>query len=264
MVLSVSACSKEIGARGGIMAAQFAQSGFAGPKNVLQGVYGLYPLYGRNEYDPEVIMDGLGQRFEIVDTSIKPYPCCKLTHIPIFTTIELMKEHSITPGDIQRITVRTNQAGYDKCYLSPTKRRPRREVHAQFSIPFTVGLAAVQGRVGLGDFIESNWNDPQVLAIADRVEVVVDAELSEAPGLMSPNLIELETRQGERFVERVEWVKGSPQNPMSLAECIEKFKECAALSARPLDKAKLSEFTRLAANLEEMDDSRGLVQLLVP
>jgi 2-methylcitrate dehydratase PrpD len=253
-----------IGARGGILAAQFAQIGFNGPKNVLQGVYGLYPLYGRNEYEPDVIMDGLGQRFEIVDTSIKPYPCCKLTHIPISTTIELMKEHSVSPSDIQRITVRTNQAGYDKCYLSPTKRRPQCEVDAQFSIPFTVGLAAMQGKVGLGDFIESNWNNSQLLAIADRVEVVVDADLNKAPGLMSPNVIELETKHMEQFVERVECVKGSPQNPMSLAECIEKFRECAAISARPLDRAKLSEFTRLVANLEEVDDCRALVQLLVP
>src|SRR3990172_2412474 len=44
-----------LGAKAGMLATQFARIGFSGPKNVLQGVYGLYPLYGRDEYDPSVI-----------------------------------------------------------------------------------------------------------------------------------------------------------------------------------------------------------------
>jgi len=252
-----------IGAKAGVLATQFAQIGFTGPKNILQGVYGFYPLYGRDEYDPTVITNELGQRFEIVNTSLKPYPCCKHAHIPIFTTFELLREHAIRPTEIKRIVVRTNQAAYDKCFSSPTKRHPRNVVDAQFSIPFMVALAATKGRVSLQDLTEANWRDELILSIAEKVEVQVDAELSRMAGMIAPNIIELETKDGKRFVKRVDFIKGSPHDPMSLEDCLEKFQDCVAFAAKPIDKGKVSEFVQMAEHLEQVDDVRRMVELLI-
>jgi 2-methylcitrate dehydratase PrpD len=261
-VLSVR-LQQGIGAKAGVLATQFAQIGFTGPRNVLEGVYGLYPLYARNEYDPGVITDELGKRFEIVNASIKPYPCCKHTHIPIFTTIELLKEHGIKPQEITKILVRTNQAAYDKCFSSPTKRHPQSVAHAQFSIPFTVALAAIKGGVSLRDFCETNWKDPSLQSLAEKVEVVVDAELTRQGGMIAPNRIELETRNGRRYTKRVDFVKGSPHEPMSLEDCIEKFNDCVTFAAKPIDRRKLSEFVAMARDLEDVEDVRPMVELLV-
>lgn len=252
-----------IGAKAGVLATQFAQIGFNGPRNVLEGVYGLYPLYGRGQYDPTVITSALGERFEIVNTSIKPYPTCKHTHIPIFTVAEVLKEHAIRPTEIAQVVVHTNQAAYNKCASSPTKRRPCSVVDAQFSIPFTVGLAAVNGRVSLHDLNEENWKDELILSIADKVEVQVDAELDKIPRQIVPNVIELRTAVGERFVRRVEFVKGSPRDPMSLTDCLEKFQDCVAFAAKPIEGGNVSEFMRMAESLEEVDDVRRMAELLV-
>jgi 2-methylcitrate dehydratase PrpD len=261
-VLSVR-LQQGIGAKAGVLATQFAQIGFTGPRNVLEGVYGLYPLYSRNEYDPGVITHELGKRFEIVNTSIKPYPCCKHAHIPIFATIELLKEHGIEPQEITKILVRTNQAAYDKCFSNPMKRHPQSVADAQFSIPFTVALAAIKGRVSLPDFSEANWKDPNLLDLAEKVEVVVDAELTRQGGMIAPNRIELETRNGRRYVKRIDFVKGSPREPMSLEDCIEKFKDCVTFAAKTIDRRKLSEFVAMVSHLEEVEDVRGMVELLV-
>jgi len=252
-----------IGAKAGVLATQFAQIGFTGPKNILQGVYGLYPLYGRNDYDADVITRDLGKSFEVVNTSLKPYPCCKHTHIPIFIIMELLREHNIAPTEIGKIVVRTNQAAYDKCFSNPAKRRPRSVVDAQFSIPFTVALAAVKRRVSLHDFTEKNWTDQLILDIAGRVEVQVDPDLNKVPGLIAPNIIELETKEGKHFEKHLDFVKGSPQNPMSNEECIDKFQDCIAFAAKPLEKVKVNEFVRMARNLEDVPDVRSMIELLV-
>ena len=252
-----------IGAKAGVLATQFAEIGFTGPKNVLQGVCGLYPLYGHNQYDPTIITNGLGKSFEIVNTSIKPYPCCKFTHIPILATLEFTREHGIAPGDIRKVVVHTTQPGYDRCASNPTKRRPRNVVDAQFSIPFTVALAAVKGRVTLHDFTEQNYMDEQILGLAEKVETVVDPELNRLPLLVTPNIVELETKDGRHFVKRIDFVKGSPQDPMSLSDCVEKFKTCVSFPVKPIDKGKIVEFIQMARELENVEDVGSMVQLLV-
>ena len=252
-----------LAAKAGVLATQFAQIGFTGPKDVLQGVYGLYSLYGRNEYDPSVITDRLGEYFEIVNTSLKPYPACKHTHIPIAAVAGLVREHAIAPSEIRSVVVRTNKGAYDRCAANPSKRKPDSVVDAQFSIPIMVALAAVNGKVSLNDLIAENWRNELIIDIASKVEVRIDPDLDRIPRLIVPNIIELETKAGARHVRRVEFVKGSPQNPMRPEECVEKFEDCVANAANPIAREKVLRFVRMAQGLETVDDVQGMAELLV-
>ena len=252
-----------MGAKAGILATVLAERGFTGAKNVLQGVYGFYPLYARNEYNPKIIMDQLGERFEIINTSIKPYPSCKYTHNAIYAILEILRKHNIELQKINRISVFTNSKAYNVAGCGENKYRPKNIVDAQFSIPYTVAVAMVNKRVLIDDFNAESIRRKEILEIAMKVRVEVDPEIDKIPGLTAGDRVELETDGGEKYSENVKFVKGHPNNPMTMDECVEKLMECVRFSIRPLDRDKINEAIYLVRNLEEAIDVRKIVRLLV-
>src|SRR5579864_5248129 len=64
-----------LAAQNGILAAKLAAEGFRGPGTILEGRDGFLSAYSRNS-KPELVIEGLGQSFEIVRTSVKPHACC--------------------------------------------------------------------------------------------------------------------------------------------------------------------------------------------
>ena len=252
-----------LAAKSGVLAVEFAKIGFTGPVNILQGQYGLYPLYIRNDYDPTVITRDLGRHFELINTSLKPYPSCKLTHIPIAVAAKIVSENRIAPDDIKRMLVLTNDDAYAKCASSPNKRRPRNVPDAQFSLPVTLALAVTRGGVTLSDLTPDTWNDPRIQALADTVEVRVDPEFDRMPVLISPAIVEIETRSGKTFRERADFVSGSPEQPMTREQVETKFSGCVAAAVRPMNKDKVALFLKLASDLESVDDVRPMLELLV-
>ncbi|HWB37039.1 MAG TPA: MmgE/PrpD family protein, partial [Rugosimonospora sp.] len=67
-------------AHAGIEAAEFAVEGITGPPTVLEGRFGFLRAYLDDDYDLAALLDGLGQRFELLRTVYKPYPCNHFTH----------------------------------------------------------------------------------------------------------------------------------------------------------------------------------------
>src|SRR4029450_10257561 len=128
----------------GRAASALAREGFQGPRNPLLGEFGLYRLYFRGDYDEEALLGGLGERNEIVNNSLKPYPTCKYTHHAIATTLELVHTHALRPEHVRRGAVATNTMGATQCGFDATgapKTTPTTPGAAKFSIPFTVAAA---------------------------------------------------------------------------------------------------------------------------
>jgi HAMP domain-containing protein len=67
----------------GHVSATMAQNGINGPQGVFQGDFGYFSVYQRGEYDPSVITENLGRKFEINGVSIKYFPCCLKSSPPI-------------------------------------------------------------------------------------------------------------------------------------------------------------------------------------
>ena len=94
----------------GVLSALWAQRGLTGTKNFVEGDYGLYNAYeNREDCDFAELTTDWGERFEITNVSIKPYPTCKHTHTAIYATLEAIEENHIRPEDIDEIVVYVNQ-----------------------------------------------------------------------------------------------------------------------------------------------------------
>ena len=130
-------------ARTGLMAAILAKNGVDGPKAALEGQFGYFPVFHRNEYDPTVITRGLGRVFEITQSSLKPYPCCKATHAAISGALKIRSEYDISPEQIDTLRVKVNQSTFNLvCNPLESKRRPSTLAEAQFSLPYCVAAVS--------------------------------------------------------------------------------------------------------------------------
>ncbi len=253
-----------IGAKAGVLATMLAEKGFTGAKDVFEGLYGFYRLYGQGKYTAEVVTDQLGKRFEIVNDSIKPYPCCKYTHMPIYGILEILKDHGLDSKEIDNIKVFTNSNAYNVTVVGDYKYNLRNIVDAQFSIPYTVATAAIRGKVFIDDFTDKSIRDREVLELAQKVKVEIDPKLDKIPQMITPARIELTTKRGKHLSKVVEYVKGHPKNPMTMAEVTEKFRRCLPFASIPLEQGKVDQLIEAVSHLEEVEDVRRLAKLLTP
>jgi len=249
----------------GVLAAVLAQHGVTGTKDFVTGNYGLYSAYeNRGDCDFSELTDELGERFEVSNVSIKPYPTCKHTHTSIYATLNLVQENNIHPGDIEEITVRMNQAGYELVGAPLEKKQvPRIPIEAQLSIPYLLGVAVSKGDVFIDDITESAIKNPDYLAIARRVKTMVDADIDrDFRGQVGPAIVEITVRGGKKFQKRADFAIGHPKNPMSLDEVMGKYKRCLPYAAHPLDREKTDKSIELLTNLEQVSDISILPELL--
>src|SRR5262245_22994652 len=203
-------------AMSGLLAIDMAREGFKGPRHPLLGEFGLYRLYFRGDYDEAALLGDLGERNEIVNVSLKPYPTCKYTHHAIATALRLVEEHEITAEQVKRVTVKTNTMGAVQCGFDATgapKTAPETANAAKFSIPYAVAAAMAGGGVRLGESTDGAIRAPGLGALAGGVETRVDPAKDALPMLYPPMDVAIETMDGRVLEGCEEFVKGDPRNP---------------------------------------------------
>ena len=74
--------------------------------------------------------------------------------------------------------------------------------------------------------------------------------------LYPPMDVRIETTDG-RVIEGCEpFVKGHPQNPFTLADCVERFMTASAAAVRPLARERLERFVSMVEHLEDVRRER--------
>jgi 2-methylcitrate dehydratase PrpD len=255
--------SQGLAAQAGVYAAVFAGKGITAAREVLQGKFGYYPVYQRGEYDPEKLLEGLGKKFEGINVTLKMYPCCMHTHSAIDAIRHIAHIHSIHPSEVEKITVKVNQQGYNFVCIPPSKAyRPQTPPEAQFSLPFAVATALIKGNVLLQDFTGEAIQNPEVLHMASKVDCTVDPELDRtSPGKVSPAIVEVRTKGGKTFLERANERKGSPANPMTMEEVENKLYECMKFAQKPNGVERGEEIISFIRELESSRDVAQVVRL---
>jgi len=246
-------------AKSAVLSALLAEKGITGTKKVLEGDFGFFKLYEGDEYDKNILLNGLGKDFKGTKLSIKPYPCCRMTHASIDAAIKLRTKFQIEPTNIERIMVKTSKM---VCEMVGKTFQIRKDpqVDAQFSIPYTVAVALLRGDVSLVDFEEENIKNPKIMDLVKKVEVKADPDIDEKN--IMECAIEVRTKDGHILRSNVSAIKGSPLNPMSVQECIEKFKKCVNYSRKIVSKGRLEEILNTLEDLENLKDIRILMDLL--
>jgi 2-methylcitrate dehydratase PrpD len=249
--LGMPAKSVSVGnaARNGLWSALLAEKGFDGPTEPLTGRQGFYNAMG-DAPDLSKVTDGLGQGFEIMVTSYKPYPCGFVIHPVLDCVLDWRREHP--SAEVTRIVVRGNPL------LAHRTDRPEISTgrESQVSVQHAVAAALVFGQAGIDQFTDACVNDPRALALRSKVEVVRDSAFSTIAAA-----VDITTADGAVHQLSQSAARGSDVNPMSDQDLEQKLRTVAASwnprhDVRPLIDAVWS--------LEKSTDVSGLASLGVP
>ncbi len=246
---------------GGLACALMAERGLTGSSRVLEGRYGYYDVYQRGRYERSGILEGLGERWLLLDTSIKPlYPCCKFTHAPIAALLQGVEEMRLRPDDIEEVEVSVTSREVFELVCTEGKWDPRTISEARFSMAYVLACAAVKRRVGLESFSGNAIADPEVRLFMPRVRV--RPAFGGQQGRFAfpmPGVVRITERSSRVTEWRVDHVKGHPKVPMGFDEVKAKFLECAA-HARPGWRGAADVVERVRC-LESLADAGELVRL---
>ncbi|MGD9915535.1 MAG: MmgE/PrpD family protein, partial [Rhizobiaceae bacterium] len=221
-------------ASSGITAAAMAKGGYVGATSPYSGRFGLYRAYIGDDSacDYAAATAGLGRVWELLETAIKPYPACHLTHGCLDAAIAIAETHQLRPGDIAHVEARVHADMVPTiCEPVANKRRPKNGYDAQFSIPFLVATALLEGKVTIASLEPNRLTDTTILALADRVDYATDAK-SGFPKHYSGEVI-VTTTDGRRIAERRQVNSGAPDMPVSDAGIVAKFQGNAATALEP-------------------------------
>lgn len=249
-----------------LISVQVAQRGIRGVQETFDGADGFLRVYLRDKFDHEVLRDGLGQRYEFEQLSYKPYPCCRFNHNAIGAVLSLKKSAAINVDRIRKIRVGLNRQAYEAvCTPVEVRKAPRTVVQAQFSIPYTVATAFVDGGVRLEHFSDVALQRKDILALAQKVEAFVDEEMERQTGRgVTPAELYVEMDDGSTHRLRMDVPEGHPSRPISRETFSEKAADCFRAASRPLRDGASQELRALVDKLESLDDVRKLVQVLQP
>lgn len=249
-------------AHSGIAAATLAAHGVAGPSAALEGRYGLFPSHIQDRsvhFDFDRMLSGLGSRWESRRISFKPYPTAHTVHAFLDALLWLHRHEGLRWESVKRIVVRI-AAFMIPLYCEPLaeRLRPRTAAQARVSVQYSLAEALYHGRLGGDAYAEGSLRNPEILALAEKIEYAIDPD---APGTERfKGWVVVETTDGRRLERIEEHNRGSAENPMSRDELLDKFHDNAG---RCLPVGRAGDIVAAVDRLEDLPDVRALVSRCV-
>ena len=248
-------------AKTALISTAMAKIGIRGVINTFEGIDGLFPTYMRGKYNPAVLRDGLGERFEFLNLSFKPYPCCRLTHTAIDAALDIRRKLGGDVSGIRSISAGLNRQSYEAvCTPVAMRKAPKTNVQAQFSIPFTVACALVKGNVGLANFTEEGLRDPAVLALAEKVDGSIDEDIERKWSRdVTPARLIVKTDK-DTFELQINNPRGDMKAPMTPDDFDRKAAACLEISGIKWPSDTVGRLHRAIDGLENAPARRGCDQ----
>ena len=210
-------------AEAGMKAALLARKGFTGPREILEGDYGFCKVFtDRPEaIDWSKIVDDLGEKYVVEEVSVKPSPACGVLHSVVDCIKMIDAERRIEEDEVKEILV----SGHENLVHVHNVYEPKSILSAQYSLPFTVGLA-VEGRIDdMNVYLdESILANKKVLKCASKVKSRMDEEIQQAYPERFGGKVSIRFKDGQTIEKKVANPKGSYDNPFSQKELETKFK----------------------------------------
>ena len=235
----------------GILAVDLHRAGFTGLPDAPADVYGTILA---DRFEPERALDGLGGPLRIEQNYFKFYACCRYNHFALDAVLALAR--GLHAEQVERVVVTTIPFGPRMADPAPVST-----LGAKFSIPYAVAAALVLGRADVSAFVEPALTDPRIRALAARVEVRVDPQMSPRRSDYPTAVVEIVLTDGRALSGSTRVVRGDFADPVPAAEIVDKF---LALTTETLGRERARDVVRIVEQVETLKDVRDLTTLLFP
>jgi 2-methylcitrate dehydratase PrpD len=247
-----------IASSSGVIAAELALKGYTGPKSIFEGPRGFFHSYCENSKPEE--LDKLNG-FEIEKISFKPHACCRFNQAPIDAALAIRTENKVNYKDIKGVLIELPKTGYDIVgQPAEVKFDPKNVVDGQFSAPYSVAIALIEGRAFLDEFTEESIRRPDVHEFLKRITIQHAPDLEKYLPNPFTARVTVTTEDGKIYSKEVIYAKGDLQNPLSWEEILQKFNILVPPSI--VSKAKKQKMIETIQDLEELNDIKEFTKLL--
>ena len=164
----------------GLYGALLAAEGYTGIVNVFESEYGGFcTTFSRSQdrFKINELTVGLGSKWEAFNDSLKFYSCVFSNHNALDAIVQMQAERPFKAADVEKIVVHGAQITVDHVGW---KYKPEGMTSAQLNMPFCIATLLLEGDVFVDQFNEEVVNDPQRIALANKVEVLNDPAITAA------------------------------------------------------------------------------------
>lgn len=242
----------------GVFAALMAKKGYSGTEAVFEGKEGLMDVFGPN-WDMDKLLGGLGEKYKILECSMKAFPTEALTHTHITATLKVVTGNNISYDQIDSVTITTIARACDILF-DPHKYRPESRETADHSLPYCIAAALVDHKITTQSFSDEKLKDPAIWAVIDKIKGEASLEFEKMFPAKQPSKVVVKTTDGREFSEYLEYPKGDPREPMTMEDLENKFN---ALSASLLAPEKQKAVKDIIFNCDELSAKVFMNHLIV-
>lgn len=238
-------------AQNGLTAAYLAANDFTSSERAIEAPRGFGNVLAAH-CKFEEMTDRLGQRWELLFNTYKPFACGIVIHPVIDGCIQLRSMHRFLGDEIDAVLL-----GVNPLVLELTgKKSPETGLEGKFSVYHSAAIAILFGEAGVSGYSDVLVRDSRVRALRDKVTATADPAVREDAAH-----IKIRLKNGKTVELFVEHAVGSLERPMSDADLEAKF---YGLAAGTLSHDETAALIRLCWSLEELDGACRLARATVP
>jgi 2-methylcitrate dehydratase PrpD len=225
-------------AMSGLYGALLAKNGFTSALDVLEARRGYYEV-NATEFDVIEAVEGLGEGFEILKNSVKPYSCGVVTHPIIDGAIALRQQYEANINEVDIIEIEVHPMVLDVT----AKENPLTGLEGKFSVYHCAAAGILDGECGPNQFTDERVRNPELIEVRKKIVPKINEHFKTYESKVS-----LCFKNGEKVSHYVPFAKGTVDNPLSDAEMEAKYNSMAKII---LGEAKSKELASLVWNLDE-------------
>jgi len=239
-----------------VLTASLIRSGWSGIEDIFSGSDNFYEALAPRENgaikaDPSLLVDKLGERYEIARTNIKKWTVGSPIQAPLDALVIFFKQQSFTADDVQKVVVRV---ATDEANTVSNRDIPdicMEHMVAVMLLDKTVTFQSVHDK--------ARMKDPAVLRVRAKVEVVADPRI-DARRPRREAIVEVTLKDGMQLSEWVRDVRGTAENPMTREEVVQKARDLIAPVLGGSACTALLDKLLALENLKDLRELRPLLQ----
>jgi 2-methylcitrate dehydratase PrpD len=200
------------GARAGVQAVNLAQAGAICSDGALDETRGFLEVFS-DRADPAHATNALGERYEMLNVSFKPYPAGIVLHPAVEACLEICRS---IPADDAIVSVHV--FAHPHAYALTNRPWPETALEAQISLQHWAAVALATGKADAWALGEAALSDSRIAALRGMVELLADDGVPQDGARVAVTL-----SSGQTHRSSIDAARGSARRPLVEGELDSKF-----------------------------------------